>query len=128
MKDSQGRLCSRRRAPPPAFVSAQQLDSRKPGGRAAFPGTSAGLFGISACSDHNTVNRGSTENNFFPAHFPQPNELVDVVYFRELLYVCKTGCNVIAQISVVKVLKGLTPDLLKKIYIYHDIYIKEPCQ
>lgn len=53
---------------------------------------------------------------------------MDEVYFRELLYVCKTGCNVIAQISVVKVSKGLTSDLLKKKYIYHDIYIKEPCQ
>lgn len=53
VKDSQDRLCSQRRAPLPAFVYAQQLQSGRPGGTAVSPGASAGLFGIAACSDHN---------------------------------------------------------------------------
>lgn len=52
MQDSQGHLYSLRKAPPPAFVSAQWLHSERPGGTAAFPDTLAGLSDIAACSDH----------------------------------------------------------------------------
>ena len=51
MQDSQGRLCSQRRAPRPASASAQRLCSGRPGGTAASLGASAGLCGTAACSE-----------------------------------------------------------------------------
>lgn len=56
VRDSRGRLCSQRKAPRPASVSAQKLRSEKLGGTALFPEASPGQSGIAACSE----NRGRT--------------------------------------------------------------------
>lgn len=62
VKDSQGRPCSQRRAPLPAFVYVQQLQSGRPGGTAVSAEASAGLSGIVACSGHNRT----TQSTDFP--------------------------------------------------------------
>lgn len=71
---SRGRLCSLRRAPPLPFVSAQQLQSERLGGTAAFPGSWAGLSGIAACSNQQddtvTLTKTTTATQYWKWFYP----------------------------------------------------------
>lgn len=77
-QDSPDHLHSLRRAPPPAPGFAQTVQSEKPGGSAAFSGSSAGLIGIVACSEHSGMMLLHCYSAFHPYDATASDECVKI--------------------------------------------------